>query len=521
MRFRSRRFIILMIGTIVLPIIIYVVFSISKLKENEKVIEQIYKEQLDAIIFSINQYSNDILSAMIDDIDKGINTALFDQQDFGSLLSYSGVDGLYLRSLVSNETYITLYESDDTSLQTAILDSIYQANVATVDRLIGYLKSGYRKIEPVEGISGPNQLFYTIIKTEKEDFFLLTGLIDPGQYIPEILSPKLQQISGEELIVVFTNADNDNILFATDSLNHEVFLYEKMWMFNDIKVGISSKTTTVSDLVTERLRSNLIASGLLILLLITGLILIIRNIKHELKLAQKKSDFVSNVSHELRTPLALISMFAETLSLNRVKSEEQKKEYINIIYRETARLTNMVNRILNFSRIEANEREYQFSSFDVNELIKKLITDYAYHLEQQGFKYQLNFPHEAVMLNADHEAVYEAIVNLVDNAMKYSLDVKELTIALKADTDYVKISIQDKGQGIPKDKQGDIFDKFFRVTQDDLYTVKGTGLGLSIVKHIMDAHQGSIGVISEPNKGSTFTLNFINDEHTEHLNRRG
>ncbi len=514
MRFHSHKFIMIMVGTILLPIIIYVIFSISRLNENEQVIEQIYKEQLDAIIFSINQYSTDILNSLIDDIDEGINSKMFDQEDFGKLLAFTGIDGLYLKDLQSEDKFITLYESDGTSLSTSILDSVYRENQSLAERLSGYLDAGYRKIEPIDGgMSGANQLFYTIIKNENDQKYLLTGLIDPGQYIPEILSPKLQQISNEELIVVFTNATDNNILFTTDSLNHDVFLYANMWLFRNIRVGISSKTTTVSDLVAERLRANLIASGLLILLLVMGLILIIRNINREIRLAQKKSDFVSNVSHELRTPLALISMFAETLSLNRVKSEEQKTEYINIIFRETARLTNMVNRILNFSRIEANERQYKFSNGNITELLKNLISDYTYHLQQNGFKYQFDIPNEPVYLNADHEAIYEAVVNLLDNAMKYSLDLKQIHISLTEEANFVKISIRDKGQGIPKDKQGDIFDKFYRVTEGDLYTVKGTGLGLSIVKHIMDAHHGSIEVISELNKGSEFILTFKKNDN--------
>ncbi|MFY0599707.1 MAG: hypothetical protein JXR03_08540 [Cyclobacteriaceae bacterium] len=514
MHFRSSKFIILIIGTIVLPVAVYVIFSVSKIKENEQVIEQIYKEQLDAIIFSINQYSTDILSAIIDDLASEIKSGTIHKADLDELLNYTGVDALFLKSLSDDGSFATLFQIADNQVESDQVDSILKKNRILVDRLIGYAKSGYRKIEPIETqIAGLGQLFFVIVEGENKSQFLLAGIIDPGQYIPEILSPRLQQITGEELIVAFTDINTDQPLFLTDSLVNDVILYEKMWPFKSIKVGLSSKNTTVSDLVQERLRANMIASGLLILLLLTGLTLIIRNLSRQMKLAQNKSDFVSNVSHELRTPLALISMFAETLSLNRVKSEDQRREYVDIIFRETSRLTNMVNRILNFSRIEANERTYQMAKFDIVELLERLVSDYTYHLDKNGFTCSLEVKEKNLEVFADEEAIYEAIVNLLDNAIKYSPDTKEISISLKAKDESIDIEVRDKGLGIPQEKLEDIFDKFYRVTQGDLYTVKGTGLGLSIVKHIVNAHNGSIKVTSEVGKGSCFILTFSRKEH--------
>lgn len=511
---RSNRFWILTIGTIILPVIIYAVFSVSKLKENEKVIEQIYKEQLDAIIFSINQYSTDVLTSLLEEINVSINSNKKEVSDFESIVSYSGLDGLYLKPLTLDSSFKVLFETEGVKQSRLNLDSIFEVNAKLIDQLDGYMSAGYRKVEPItSGRQIQHQLFYAILKNSQNESLLLAGLIDPRKYIPEILSPKLQQISNEELIVVFSNASDNRILYCTDSLNHEVSLFGKTWLFSDIKVGLSARNATVGDLVEERLTSNLIASGLLIFLLVTGITIIIYNVKKEEKLAQNKSNFVSNVSHELRTPLALISMFAETLSLKRVTSEEQKEEYIDIIFRETSRLTSMVNRILNFSRIEANERKYQFAPFELKELIETLIGDYSYHLKQEGFEYQIHLPEERVEIVGDKEAIYEAIVNLLDNAVKYSSERKEITIKLAHQKDQTSVEVSDLGKGIPSDKYHDIFEKFYRVTDGDLYTVKGTGLGLSIVKHIMDAHHGKIEVTSELSQGSTFKLTFIQNHH--------
>lgn len=509
MKLRSRRFILLILGTIVLPIFIYVIFSVSKLKENEQVIEQIYKEQLDAIIFSINQYSTDVLSSMIDQIETNFKNQT-PEKEYKEVMRFTGVNALYLHSMVSDAKFDNLVKFEGSSVQESLLDSIYEANQPLIRKLDEYLEAGYRKIEPIPvKLPELGQLFFAIIQDAGGKNYLLAGLIDPGQYIPEILSPKLQQVSNEELIVAFSDDSQDNILFSTDSLTHDVFMFEKMWLFSNIRVGLSSKTKTVSELVADRLKANLIASGLLVLLLITGVTLIIRNLNKEMKLTQNKSDFVSNVSHELRTPLALISMFAETLSLNRVKSEDQRKEYTEIIHRETTRLTHIVNRILNFSKIEANQREYRFVTFDLTELIRGLLSDYSYHMNQHGFAHTASLPDQPLLITADQEAVYEAVVNLLDNAIKYSPENKEIDISVIETESNAQIKIKDQGVGIPTDKLQDIFDKFYRVTEGDLYTVKGTGLGLSIVKHIMDAHRGMIDVTSEVGKGSTFTLTFL------------
>jgi two-component system, OmpR family, phosphate regulon sensor histidine kinase PhoR len=264
----------------------------------------------------------------------------------------------------------------------------------------------------------------------------------------------------------------------------------------------------VSDLVNERMRSNLLASGLMLFLLVIGLFLIFRNLNKEMRLAQQKTDFVTNVSHELRTPLALISMFAETLMLGRAKNEEKKQEYTELIYKEASRLTTIVNRILNFAKIEANKRTYALANMDAVALLKEIMEDYSHHLRQNGFEYQLEVGEKPIYIEADKDAIYEAVVNLLDNAVKYSTDVKNLKISLLDDGQEIHIAVEDKGMGIPNQKQEAIFDKFYRVTEGDLYTVKGTGLGLAIVKHIMQAHGGDVKVKSELGQGSIFSLVF-------------
>ena len=221
-----------------------------------------------------------------------------------------------------------------------------------------------------------------------------------------------------------------------------------------------------------------------------------------------KSDFVSNVSHELRTPLSMIRMFAETLEMGRVRTEEKKQEYYSIIRQETSRLSRIVSSILNFSKIEAGKRNYNFVETFLNDIVESVFTSYKTHLEQNGFKTVITKDETIPVQKLDEEAVSEAVVNLLDNAVKYSKDKKEISVRTGFDKDFSFVEIQDYGIGIPKEDQKKIYEKFFRVSSGLVHNVKGTGLGLSIVKHVIDAHKGKIELKSEPGEGSTFRLKF-------------
>jgi two-component system phosphate regulon sensor histidine kinase PhoR len=144
----------------------------------------------------------------------------------------------------------------------------------------------------------------------------------------------------------------------------------------------------------------------------------------------------------------------------------------------------------------------------INELVEEVLQTYSFHLENKGFSHRLELTQELPLIRADRESVMEAIINLLDNAIKYSPDTKEITLATEKDDKWVVVSVADKGVGIEDKKLKQIFDKFYRVTQGDIYHTQGAGLGLSIVKHIMGAHSGQVQVDSKPGKGSTFKLMF-------------
>jgi two-component system phosphate regulon sensor histidine kinase PhoR len=274
-------------------------------------------------------------------------------------------------------------------------------------------------------------------------------------------------------------------------------------------MGIELKDFTIADLARDRTKRNLILVVLMDAVLLFGTWLIFRNVKRQVELSQMKSDFVSNVSHEIRTPLSLISMYIETLEMGRVKSAEKIKEYYNVILNETSRLSGIVNRILSFSQIESNKRKYIFGETLINEVVENAALTFRYSLENKGFSYSFTPGENLPVIMADREAVADAFVNLVDNAMKYSLENKVISVRTGKYENYVYVEVEDHGVGISEKDQKYIFDKFYRVTEMNLANkVKGSGLGLAIVKHIMDIHKGRIYVKSAPGSGSLFRLLF-------------
>jgi signal transduction histidine kinase len=226
-----------------------------------------------------------------------------------------------------------------------------------------------------------------------------------------------------------------------------------------------------------------------------------------MKLSRMKADFVSNVSHELRTPLASIRVFGEFLKLGRVKEPKKIQEYGEYIETESRRLTQLINNILDFSRIESGQKTYHFEDADLTEIVDETLKSFDVRLSQNGFSVNLEMPEEPLPLaKVDSAAIAQALVNLLDNAAKYSGDSKEIDVRVAKKDEFITIAISDRGIGIPPQEQDKIFEKFYRVSTGLVHDVKGSGLGLSIVQHIIEAHQGKVTVRSKQGNGTTFTI---------------
>ncbi|MBZ5512569.1 MAG: HAMP domain-containing histidine kinase [Acidobacteriia bacterium] len=276
--------------------------------------------------------------------------------------------------------------------------------------------------------------------------------------------------------------------------------------FPGLMLAMKFRGTTVEAIGQKFLRTSFLVLGGLSLLLAAGIVFTYRGVNKEMELAKTKSDFVSNVSHELRTPLALIRLYAETLELGRVSLPDKQHEYYCTIRKESERLTALINNILDFSRIEAGRKEYDFRATNLPELVRTTLESYRYQIEQHGFRFEEHIADDIPPVVVDREAIARSLLNLVNNAIKYSSDNRYLAVSLRRTNGSVKLEVVDHGIGISRDEQSKIFEKFYRVSDPLVHNTKGSGLGLCLVRHIAHAHGGDVSVESTPGKGSKFSL---------------
>jgi signal transduction histidine kinase len=310
-------------------------------------------------------------------------------------------------------------------------------------------------------------------------------------------------------LVIRVSEPNGEIVYETaPTADNDFEVHHKMQSpsFKGLKLSLRYRDLSIEQDVRRWEVGTLCLIGFIDLMLGAGLYLVYNNVRREARLSRLKSDFVANVSHELKTPLALIRLFAETLELGRVPTEDKAKQYYRVINKESQRLTQLINNILDFSRIEAGGKEYRFALVDIGRIVHDVIEAYRFHIEQQGFALEVHVEPELPQVEGDEEALSQAVLNLLNNAVKYSRDDKHLRLEVRRDGQRVLVSVTDRGIGVGKDEQKKIFDKFYRGEDSLVHETKGSGLGLSLVKHILDAHGGSVEVESAPGRGSTFTL---------------
>jgi two-component system phosphate regulon sensor histidine kinase PhoR len=275
----------------------------------------------------------------------------------------------------------------------------------------------------------------------------------------------------------------------------------------DLRVELFlADTSALDELARSRTRLYLWALLLLVLALSSGIGWLVHITVREARLTRLKTDFVSSVSHELRTPLTSIRMFVDTLLLGRTRDEAERREALSIIGAESERLTRLVERILDFSRMEAGRRAYRIEPQSVSEMVQAAVGACRPQIENLGFQVTCEIPADLPAVPADRDALVEVLVNLLSNAIKYSPDHRRVEIAARRDGEAVAIAVRDFGIGIPRSEQKKIFDKFYRVDHPLTAAIGGSGLGLSLVRYIVSAHGGEILVDSAPGKGSTFTV---------------
>lgn len=514
----TQKIALLLVLIFLIPVLFFSVYEMSSLEEEEKMMEKIYNKQLEAILFSVNQYSDDIISSWVSQTETALYT--YNQSDtipenINELLNLNAaILGIFVLDTLNDQVSPKQFFQqgvDYTSTSKIILTSL-EKNVETIDQLISFKKKGFQKIEPLAVNSAPSDSLTKVLIfiSQSGSKLNVCGFVINAQIlIEDIIGPRLQTISRNQFVLSVLRKPDNNFVYSTstrtDSLAAINAVTKDFWIFPEYSIGIHAAGDGLEKLLAERTTINIILLVGLDIILVIALVLVYRSLKREVDLAQNKADFVSNVSHEIRTPLALISMFAETLEMNRIPSEEKKQEYYRILSKETQRLTGIVNKILVFSQTEAKKKKLRIERLNMNTEIRGILDTYEYHLNSKGFSYTIQAP-DQLWTFADREALTESFINLLDNAIKYSDEIKRLEIILGKQDGFGFVALKDFGVGISKKDQRYIFDKFYRVPKGNLARTRGTGLGLALVQQLTEEQKGKVSVQSESGKGSTFTL---------------
>ena len=396
---------------------------------------------------------------------------------------------------------------------------------------LGYLRKKGAKIDTTSLIVNQhdpdNRIILNPITDEDSKLVGLAGLIIDQDFFEKAVLPKSIQTSlptfdeEEKLVVCVRDSQGRQVLPVGAERNPKNDRVKRWFefIFTDWSISLQGDFATPEKWARANFAYNLTLSAVLAVVLLGGIALTIRTALREMKLSAMKNEFVSNVSHELRTPLSSIRVFGEFMRRGRVENPEKVREYGAYIETESRRLTQLINNILDFSRIESGRKVYTFEPMDIEEILAGTLATFTVRLRDRGFEIDYNGPDEPLPeIEVDANAIDRAVANLLDNAVKYSDGGRRISLGLERCGNEIVISVTDHGIGIPRDEQDRIFERFHRVSTGLVHDVKGSGLGLSLVRHIAEAHGGRVTVDSETGRGSTFTIHLPVDrpkgEHT-------
>lgn len=265
--------------------------------------------------------------------------------------------------------------------------------------------------------------------------------------------------------------------------------------------------TKVPHYLLGKMQMQIVGSTLLLLIVIIAFWALYYNLNEQRKLAAIKNEFISNITHELKTPIATVTVAIEALQrFNAMDNPERTQSYLNISAGELQRLSLLVDKVLKLSMFENKSIELNKEWMDVEALINEVISSMKLQFEKQKAVVTLHTDGNSFVINADKLHIASVVYNLLDNALKYSKNIPEISISLVHHETFIDLMVQDNGIGISKAYKDKVFEKFFRVPTDNRHNIKGYGLGLSYVAHIVQSHDGIITVDTQLGKGSTFTV---------------
>ena len=394
------------------------------------------------------------------------------------------------------------------------------------DRLLNFQNEAVQTVEEkISPVSNENVRFSLSSHNQKYLLSLLTadrervdripkiaGLLWNMDVIKDTLHANLikENLTKQNIVWQVVDEDNQAILKASDFNDENAKSQVKTSFINnfpDWTLEFYHKNPLLIEQILASRRSSYFYIFVLIAgILVFGSILTIRSVSHELELAKMKSDFVSSISHELKSPLTSIRQLAEMLQRGRVPSDERRQKYYDVIVEQSELLSLLINNVLDYARMGEGMKRFFFEPTAMGSFLKEILTTIQSRVSHDGFDFELKFDESAPAISVDRIAISQAITNLLDNAIKYSDTIKKVIVSLFVEDNFLNISVQDFGIGMKKEEWGKIFDQFYRISDEFVRSKKGSGLGLTLVKQIVAAHHGMVEVISEPGKGSTFTI---------------
>jgi signal transduction histidine kinase len=327
--------------------------------------------------------------------------------------------------------------------------------------------------------------------------------------ISKIMPPLLADLTEEtglELLLVHPNntelSIGEGAPIPEESLTLEFSTVPFPWTLIAIQPGFEKLESDVK----IQMAIYIMLIVLIIILMFFGVFVLLRDISRERDSMLLQTEFVHNVSHELKTPLSLIRLYGETLLLKENLAEADRKEGLQIITKESERLTYMINNILDFSKIEMGRKEFDLKPGNLAEVVRDTLDSYRYHFVKKGFRIEEEIARDIPVVLFDREAVEGILINLFSNAIKFSKETKKMEVRLEDTPEAICLVVADKGIGIQPNERSNIFNRFYRVKSTTDFEARGSGLGLTLVKHVVDAHAWQIEVESTPGQGSVFSI---------------
>ncbi len=521
-----RRLASVLLALAVVPALAFVAVQVVIQSESEAQLAQIRDEQLDGLLFSVNQNAWDTATSWADRLVRQTSGPSGPEIGGEGLGAFLGATPAVRLVLAADTSLSALAAYDRGALvgsaspdrpSPGVGPEAVPIDVGTlfspelVRQLIDQRGMGYRKIEPVPLDDGGLALVFVADGATPASPPRLFGMVvDPVPFVQDVVMPKLREVGrGGVELGVFRDGQDPPLAATAPLTRTDVERQRPLWLLPAHTVGARVGEGSAEAVLRRRLLQSLLLLGGVTLVLGAGAWFAWRGVRREVEVARLREDFVSNVSHELRTPLALIRMYGESLAQGRVP-DDRKPRYYETIVAEAERLSRLVGNVLHFNRFERGTARLADVPLDLSALVAEITERYRPIVEREGCQLTLELPDAPVEVRGDLDALAEALVNLLDNAVKYGGEGGAVDVSLRRDGDRALVEVADRGPGVPPEMAERVFEPFVRVQPESadglVHTARGTGLGLALVRRIATAHGGTATVAPRPGGGSVFRL---------------